>query len=85
MSNATTIQELNRQLADEIDAEARRDPQSPYAGKLVGIANGKVAVVTDGWDDLARRLREIEPDAQKTFALKAGAERGQVVEIWGIR
>jgi hypothetical protein len=85
MSNVVTIQELNRRLADEIDAEARRNPQSPYAGRLVGIASGKVVVVTDDWDDLARRLRAIEPDPQKTFGLKAGAERGQVVEIWRLR
>jgi hypothetical protein len=84
MSKGTTIQELNRQLAEQIDVEARRNPQSPYAGKLIGIAKGKVVVITDDWDDLARRLRQIEPDPQNTFALKAGAERGQVVEIWGL-
>jgi hypothetical protein len=85
MSDSTAIQEVNRRLADEIDAAARTDPKCPYAGKLVGIANGSIVVVTEDWDDLAKRLLEIEPDPQKTFALRAGAERGQVVEIWGAR
>jgi hypothetical protein len=36
-----TIQDVNRDLANQINAEARSNPQSPYANKFVGIANGK--------------------------------------------
>ena len=40
-----TIQDINRELANRINAEARSNPQSPYANKFVGIANGKVVVI----------------------------------------
>ena len=44
-----TIQQLNRDLADKLVAEAKQNPQSPYAGKKVGIAHGRVVVVSDDW------------------------------------
>ncbi|GEM_PF-5888188 len=47
MSTAATVQEVNRELARQINQEARTNPQSPYANKFVGIANGKVVVADD--------------------------------------
>jgi hypothetical protein len=47
MSQDNSILEVNRELACKINEEARRNPQSPYANKFVGIANGQVAVVAD--------------------------------------
>jgi hypothetical protein len=82
MSVAENVQELNRQLARRINQEARSNPQSPYANKLVGIANGEVVVVSDDWDDLARRLRQIEPNPTNTFALEASRDYDEVHEIW---
>lgn len=83
MSTATTIQDLNRELARQINAEARSNPQSPYAHKFVGIANGQVVVVTDELDDLARCLRQVEPDPSKTFSIEASRNYDEVHEIWG--
>jgi hypothetical protein len=85
MSIADTVQELNRQLARRINEEARNNPQSPYANKFVGIANGQVVVVADELDDLARRLRQIEPDPSKTFCVEASRDYTVVEEIWGLR
>jgi hypothetical protein len=82
MSVAENVQDLNRQLARRINQEARSNPQSPYANKLVGIANGQVVVVSDDWDDLAQRLRQIEPDPTKTFAVEASRDYDQVEDIW---
>ena len=84
MSVADTIQDLNRALARRINQEARSNPQSPYANKLVGIANGQVVVVTEDWDDLAERLRQAEPDPTKTFAIEASQDYDVVDEIWGV-
>jgi pyruvate dehydrogenase complex dehydrogenase (E1) component len=84
MSAAAKVQELNRELARRINQEARTNPQSPYANKLVGIANGQVVVVTDDWDDLAERLRQAEPDPSKTFGLEASRDYDEVHEIWGL-
>lgn len=83
MSVAGTVQDLNRELARRINQEARNNPQSPYANRLVGIANGQVVVVADDWDDLAGRLRQIEPDPTKTFAIEASRDYDEVHEIWG--
>jgi hypothetical protein len=80
-----SIQELNRELARTLMEEGRKDPQSTYAGKFVGIANGQVVVVVDNWDDLARQLREAEPDPSRTFALEVGRDYDAVQEIWGLR
>lgn len=79
---AATVLDLNRELAKRINEQARNDPQSPYANKLVGIANGQVVVVTNDWDDLARRLRQAEPDPAKTFGIEASRDYSEVHEIW---
>jgi hypothetical protein len=84
MSVAENVQGLNRQLARRINQEARSNPHSPYANKLVGIANGQVVVVSEDWDDLAKRLRQIESDPTKTFAIEASRDYDEVEEIWGL-
>ena len=80
--NVTT---LNRQLAQKLIDEAKNNPPSPYAGKFVGIANGQVVAVADDWDDLARRLRQAEPDPSKTFGVEIGRDYSKVNMIWELR
>ena len=53
-------------------------------GKKVGIANGKVVVVSDDWDDLAERLRQAEPDVRKRYCIEIGRDYSGVHEIWGV-
>ena len=79
------VQAANRQLAQDLLDEARRDPNSPYAGKFVGIANGRVVVVSDDWDSLARRLHQIEPDPSQTFGVEVGRDYSRVEHIWEAR
>ena len=85
MSGAGTVQDRNRELASKINEEARRNPQSPYANKFVGIANGQVVVVADDIDEMVRRLRQIEPDPSKCFGVEASRDYSEVHEIWGLR
>lgn len=85
MPASQTLRDINEDLARKINEETRRNPQSPYAGNFVGIANGQVVVVADNPDELARRLRQIEPDPTKTFAIEASRDYDKVVEIWEIR
>jgi hypothetical protein len=82
MPDNRTILEINRELATIINEEALRDPQSPYANRFVGIANGKVIVVADDIDEMSRRLREIEPDQRNCFGVEASRDHSQVIEIW---
>jgi hypothetical protein len=75
-------QKVNWELARKINEEARRDPNSPYAGKFVGIVNGQVVVVADTPDELSRRLEQIEPDPQKCFCIEASRDYDEVHDIW---
>jgi hypothetical protein len=84
MSATSTVQEMNRELARQINAEARSNPQSPYANKFVGIANGQVVVVADDLDEVVRRLRQIEPDPRNCFFVEASRDYSEVHEIWGL-
>lgn len=83
MSLSKTVPERNRELARTINEEARKNPHSPYANKFVGIANGQVVVVADNWDEVVRRLRQVEPDPTKTFGVEASRDYDEVIEIWG--
>jgi hypothetical protein len=85
MSDVRTVQELNRELARPINEEALRNPQSPYANKFVGIANGQVVVVGDDLDEVARHLRQIEPDPTKCFGVEASRDYDQVEYVWSLR
>ena len=82
MSATSTVQDLNRELARRINAEARSNPQSPYANKFVGIANGQVVVVADDLDEMVRQLRQAEPDPKKCFGVEASRDYTEVHEIW---
>jgi hypothetical protein len=82
MSDTDTVLELNQQLARKINDEARKDPQSPYANKFVGIANGRVVIVADTLDEVARFLRRTESDLARTFFVEASRDPNEVVEIW---
>ena len=74
----------NERVAREINEEARRDPTSPYAGKFVGLANGRVVVVADNLNEVARQLRLAEPDPARTFGIEAGLDYDAVQEIWAV-
>jgi len=77
-------QAVNRQVAQALMDEARWNPQSPYAGKFVGIAGGQVVAVADDWDELARRLRQAVPDPTQTFSVEVGRDYSQIEQIWGL-
>jgi hypothetical protein len=61
---------LNKQVAERILREVRADPSSPYAGKVVGIANGEVVLVGNDLSGTLRRLREIEPNALRSCCIE---------------
>jgi len=83
MPVANTVKDLNRQLAHQINQEARSNPQSQYAHKFVGIANGQVVAIADDLDEMTRRLRQAEADPGKCFWVEASRDYDEVHEIWG--
>jgi hypothetical protein len=84
LSDKYPVLKLNEELARKINEEARSNPHSPYANKFVGIANGKVVVVTEDFQEVGRSLRQAEPDPMKTFWLEASRDYDRVEEIWSI-
>jgi hypothetical protein len=84
MPTMTTIQQLNRDLADKLVEEAKLNPQSPYVGKKVGIANGQVVVAANTWREVTRGLEQAEPDPAKTFCIDIGADYSTVEMIWEV-
>ncbi len=85
MAAAGSVQDLNRDLARRINQEALSNPQSQYANKFVGIANGQIAVIADDLGEMIRRLRQIEPDPSKTFGIEASHDYSVVEEVWRLR
>jgi len=75
---------MNRELADRLAEEGRNNPQSIYAGKFVGIANGQVVVIANDLEELVARLRQVEPDPANTFGVEIGRDYEAVEEIWTV-
>jgi Family of unknown function (DUF5678) len=82
MASSPDIQKLNRELAERINQEALANPESAYAGKYVGIANGQVVAVADTLNDTLRVLRQVEPDPTRTFFIEASRDYSVVEYIW---
>jgi hypothetical protein len=85
MTPLTDIERLNSELADQINQDALADPNSPYAGKYVGIANGRVVAVAEKLRDVASELRRIEPDPARTFIVEASRDYSIADGVWGLR
>jgi len=66
--------EQARRLGRHINREARRNPSSPYAGKVVGIRRGEVVIGADTLDEVAQVLECLEPDAQRRYFIDASAD-----------
>jgi hypothetical protein len=83
MSDLLALQELHQSLLREINREARANPDSLYAGKFVGLANGRVVAVADTREEMVAQLEAIEPDPSKTACVEASHDYDEVIEIWG--
>lgn len=81
MFSLEEVQRINRELGERINDETLKDPNSPYAGKFVGIANGQVVVVTDDGESLYYRLQEIEPDHRRVFCVEASRDYTRVERV----
>jgi hypothetical protein len=68
----------NAELARRINAEAWANPQSPYAGKFVGISNGQVIAVAANQDEVMRRLDEISADPLDRYIVEASSDPNKV-------
>ncbi len=85
MSIPNTVQQVNREVAWQVNEEARGNPNSPYAGKFVGIANGQIVAVSDDLDEMILELRRAEPDPERTFCVEAGVDYEVPQDVWSHR
>ncbi len=83
MTETKTIGEINRELGEWVLDEAKRNRQA-YAGRFVGIANGKVVIATDDLNELARKLDEADPDNAATYSVILDYDYSKPFEIWGV-
>ena len=84
VSTIASVPARNWELAERINAEAKRDPHSPYAGKFVGIATGQIVALADSWREVSRRLRQVESDPGKCCCIEASADYDAVHEVWSV-
>jgi hypothetical protein len=85
MTGLASIEKLNEELFRKINQEALGNPRSPYAGKYVGIANGRVVAVDDSLRAVAKALDESEPDRARTLTFEASADYDRVQYILIVR
>jgi len=85
MPTSLAVSDLNRELARKINEEARNDPQSPFAGKFVGIVNGQVLAVAGDLDELVQRLSQVQADLRQSLCLEVGIDYDEVQQIWALR
>ena len=84
MAAATTVNQLNRDIADQLIAAAKLDLPACPLGKYVGIANGQVIVVSEDLEEVVRQLERAEPISNRTFVVEPGRDYTKVCEIWRI-
>lgn len=84
METSISMHAINQQIADEINAEASRDPNSPYAGKFIGIAHGKMVVVADNLDEAIRQFEKQGVEPSHRFIIETGIDYSIPVEIWNV-
>ena len=77
------VSEQDLELARSISREVRTDPKSRYAGKYVGILDGKGVVIADSPEEGLRQLRKIEPDRDKGLLVDTSVDHEGVHEVWG--
>jgi Family of unknown function (DUF5678) len=82
MSSTFAVQEEDSRLAGEINREARSDPSSPYAGKFVAIAGGKVVAVGERLDEVASALKQATEEPRQGLIIEASADYQGPHEIW---
>ncbi|MCI0360087.1 MAG: hypothetical protein L0211_16540 [Planctomycetaceae bacterium] len=85
MIDLASIEKLNEELFRKINQEALANPRSPYAGKYVGIANGRVVAVDNSLRAVTKALNDSEPDREKTLTFEASADYDRVQYILIVR
>jgi hypothetical protein len=82
MSTLEEEREQARKLGRRINRDAWSNPNSPYAGKVVGILRGEVVIIAETLDEVAEVLERLEPDPQRRYFIDASADYDTPHTIW---
>lgn len=87
LSEAQTnqAQQQNWEVAREVSRQTRANPDSPYAGKFLGVAERQIVVVADSWNELHDRLDELGYDRGQRVGIEASADYDRPVMLWNPR
>jgi len=82
MADGTSMFEVNDRLAQQIQGDVRKNPNSPYAHKYVGIANGKVVVIAETLREVDLALDAAEPNPENCRIVDTIGDYETIQEIW---
>jgi hypothetical protein len=84
-ASQTEEEKKNYALAQQIDQEVKDNPQSLYAGKCIGLLDGKVVTVNDTIVDVCKALERIAPDPRRGMIHEVGVGDDVMIDyIWEI-
>ncbi len=67
-------QRLNAEFGMRLNRETRANPDSPYVGKYVVIADCEVVTVGDTLDDMHEKILALGMNPRATFYIQASAD-----------
>ena len=78
----TTEQRKDLELARRINRQVRTEPDSPYAGKYVGILREQVVAVGNTLGEVEAQLDALGAGPREGICLEAGADYDQTYRTW---
>lgn len=72
--NQEEKQRLNAEFGKRLNRETRANPNSPYTGKYVVIANCEVVAVVDSLDEMHSKIIDLGMNPRETFYIQASAD-----------
>lgn len=79
MTDYKSIYQQNLKLADQINDEALKNPNSPNAGNFIGIADGRLIMVGSDLKTVIEKLEEVVTDRRRCLCFEAGVDYGETV------
>lgn len=67
-------QRLNAEFGKRLNRETRANPNSPYAGKYLVIADCEVVTVGDTLDEIHDKIEVLGLNPRETFYIQASAD-----------
>ncbi len=75
-------QQKDHEFARRINRETRGNPDSPYAGKFLGIAGELVVVVADSFDEANLQLDALGFGRDDSLMIEASADYDTPIMFW---